>query len=251
MLHYEIIGKGYPIVFLHGFLESTKMWRPLSLEKQSFCSILIDLPGHGKSPLNAMEPDLRQYALEVFKVLEKEAIFEFGLVGHSMGGYIALEMAKHSSDITKLILLNSCYWQDSPTKQKERKRVLQILEKNKNRYLLEAIPNMFVQPGQHKTFISESIEDAKNMELASILTATEAMMNRSSSEGIADCLSKNLKIIQGELDTSVPLSLMLEKSLKKPYDLSILKGVGHMSHKEATEDVIHLITDFYKKELID
>jgi pimeloyl-ACP methyl ester carboxylesterase len=246
MLHYEIIGKGYPIVFLHGFLESTKMWKPLHLDKQPFRSILIDLPGHGKSALNNIEPDLRKYALEVFNVLELEGIFEFGLVGHSMGGYVALEMAKHNSDIEKLVLLNSCFWQDSPTKQKERQRVLQILEKNKSRYLLEAIPGMFVNPSEHQLFIKESVSDAKQMSLDAILTATKAMMNRSSSEGIADCLGSNLKIIQGELDTSVSLKMMLEKTVKKPYNLSVLQNVGHMSHKEATEDVLQLILEFFK-----
>lgn len=249
MLHYEVIGKGYPIVFLHGFLESTKMWKPLNLDKMPFRSVLIDLPGHGKSALNYIEPDLRLYALEVFTVLETEGIFEFGLVGHSMGGYIALEMAKHHSDIEKVILLNSCYWQDSPAKQKERQRVLQILEKNKNRYLLEAIPGMFVNPNEHKEFIQASVEEAKQMSLDAILTATKAMMNRTSSEGIADVLGSNLKIIQGELDTSVSCKLMLEKSAKKPFDLSVLQNVGHMSHKEATADVKDLILDFYRKEI--
>ncbi|MBN9295120.1 MAG: alpha/beta hydrolase [Flavobacteriia bacterium] len=249
MLNYEIIGKGYPVVFLHGFLESTQMWTPLMLEQMPFQSVLIDLPGHGKSDLNNIDADLRLYGLEVFKVLETEGIFEFGLVGHSMGGYIALEMAKHSSDIEKLVLLNSCFWQDSPAKQKERQRVLQILEKNKNRYLLEAIPGMFVDPAAHSVFIEEMVKIAEQMPLEAILTATKAMMNRTSSEGIADCLGTNLKIIQGELDTSVPMNLMLEKTTKKPFDLSVLKGVGHMSHKEAAEDVKTLLMDFYKEEI--
>ncbi len=249
VLHYEICGKGYPIVFLHGFLESTAMWQPLELKEMPFRSILIDLPGHGKSPLEGIEPDLRLYALEVFNVLEAEGITEYGLVGHSMGGYVALEMAKHDSDIEKVVLLNSCFWQDSPLKQKERERVLQILEKDKRRYLLEAIPGMFVKPDLHTTFIEESIDLAKSMSLESILTATKAMMNRTNSEGVADCLGENLKIIQGELDTSIPLKMMLEKSHKKTFDLSILKGVGHMTHKEATKDVKNLLLEFFKNEI--
>src|SRR5690606_36295188 len=114
--------------------------------------------------------------------------------------------------IEKVVLLNSCSWQDTPLKQKERQRVLQVLEKNKSRYLLEAIPNMFVNPAEHKTFIDESMEIAKKMELQAILTATKAMMNRRSSEGIADCLRSNLKIIHGELDTSISLQIMIEKT---------------------------------------
>lgn len=249
MLHYTIIGQGYPIVFLHGFLESIAMWAPLELEKMPFRSILIDLPGHGKSPLNDIEPDLRLYATEVNKVLEAEAIFEFGLIGHSMGGYIALELGKINSDIEKIFLLNSCFWQDSPLKLKERQRVLQVLEKHKGRYLLEAIPGMFVNPKEHQLFIDESIEIAEKMELSSILTTTKAMMNRPDSTGLADCLGENLKIVQGEFDTSILLDVMLEKTAKKPYNLSVLEGIGHMSHKEATEDIKSLILAFYKDEI--
>lgn len=249
MLHYEIIGTGYPILFLHGFLESTAMWKPLSLDQKPFRAILVDLPGHGKSPLNATSPELQQYALQVQEILETEGITEFGIVGHSMGGYIALEMAKLNSDIEKIVLLNSCFWQDSEQKQSERKRVLQILERNKERYIQEAIPSMFVNPKANSEFISETIEIAKEMSLEAIQTATQAMLERTSSEGIADCLGKNLKIIQSEFDLSVPLKLMIEKTEKKAFDISVLKGVGHMSYVENPEDVNTLILDFFKADL--
>ena len=50
-LNYSIFGNGYPVVFLHGFLESNSMWDYLSLENLNVQCVLIELPGHGKSIL--------------------------------------------------------------------------------------------------------------------------------------------------------------------------------------------------------
>ena len=46
-LNYRVSGNGYPVVFLHGFLESVSMWDYINI--QDVQSIFIDLPGHGKS----------------------------------------------------------------------------------------------------------------------------------------------------------------------------------------------------------
>jgi hypothetical protein len=49
-LEHRIIGNGYPIVFLHGFLEDSSMWEHLNLPlKSAYKFVFIDLPGHGKS----------------------------------------------------------------------------------------------------------------------------------------------------------------------------------------------------------
>ena len=48
MLFYRVIGNGHPVIFLHGFLESSKMWEFMDLP-DSIKKFLIDLPGHGNS----------------------------------------------------------------------------------------------------------------------------------------------------------------------------------------------------------
>lgn len=249
MLHYQVIGEGYPIVFLHGFLESSEIWKFLHLENQGIQSILIDLPGHGQSDMQGVTDDLSEYAQKVFDIIDYLEIDDFGLVGHSMGGYIAMEMARQRNEIEKVVLLNSNFWQDSDLKKNERKRVLEILEQNKQRYLMTIIPLMFQYPERDKAFIDTVIQQASQMSKEAIVTATKAMMSRINTEGLATILGKNLKIIQGELDTTVPLTMMMEKCHNQPYDLSILKATGHMSYIEASEDVITLIMAFFKDEI--
>ena len=50
-LSYSVVGNGNPVVFLHGFMESIAMLDYLKLEDAPFQSVLIDLSGHGNSPL--------------------------------------------------------------------------------------------------------------------------------------------------------------------------------------------------------
>lgn len=250
MLHFEVIGKGYPIIFLHGFLEANLIWEPLQLEKMPFQSILVDLPGHGKSTMENVAPTFHQYAEKVFEVVAHLGIESYGIVGHSMGGYIAMEMARQNNEIEKIVLLNSNFWEDSALKKKERERILEILEENKQRFLMAVIPLMFQFPERDADFIQRVIEQAKRMSKEAIVSATKAMMSRENTEGLASILGKNLKIIQGELDTTVPLQMMLEKTKNTSYNLSILKGTGHMSYIEASGDVIALIHEFYQDECL-
>jgi pimeloyl-ACP methyl ester carboxylesterase len=70
MLHFEKIGSGKPVVFLHGFLESSAMWESLDLAQFPFQSILIDLPGHGKTPFLPDDVSIAAMAQEVSETLQ-------------------------------------------------------------------------------------------------------------------------------------------------------------------------------------
>lgn len=237
-------GEGKPVVFLHGFLESLEMWDVLEPDHFPFQSILIDLPGHGEVRYLPEDDSIRAMAAAVFELLEELELTDYSVVGHSMGGYVALQMAQINSDIEKVVLLNSNFWQDSETRKKDRNRILQIVEKNKNRYLKEAIPSLYVKPEEHKEFIEMTCEIASNMTMEAIQYATKAIRDREDNEVIADLLGPGLLFIQGELDLSVPLKDMLHKTAQKKYRIAILEGVGHMSHVEATTDVKMLLADF-------
>jgi len=102
-------GKGFPLVLVHGFLGSSKMWEPqINYFKDSFRVITPDLPGFGKSnrvtPLN----NIKLVANLLLDSLKKKKVNKFNLLGHSMGGMIAQEMAKKDGDkISKLIFYST------------------------------------------------------------------------------------------------------------------------------------------------
>ena len=100
-------GKGFPLVLVHGFLGSSKMWEPqIDFFKDHFRVITPDLPGFGKSNKAKSHNRIQSIANLLLTCLEEKKIAKFYLLGHSMGGMIVQEMAKKGGDkISKLV----CY----------------------------------------------------------------------------------------------------------------------------------------------
>jgi pimeloyl-ACP methyl ester carboxylesterase len=99
-LNYLRKGTGEALVFIHGLGSASTIWRsitePLS---NDFDTIAIDLPGHGKSRLEK-EIDLAPHSLAdyVVETLNHLQVNSFHLVGNSLGGWIALELAAKYPD---------------------------------------------------------------------------------------------------------------------------------------------------------
>jgi len=100
-------GKGFPLVLVHGFLGSSKMWKPqIDFFKDYFRVITPDLPGFGKSNKAKSHNSIQSIANLLLDCIEEKKIDKFHLLGHSMGGMIVQEMAKKDGDkILKLV----CY----------------------------------------------------------------------------------------------------------------------------------------------
>ena len=100
-------GKGFPLVLVHGFLGSSKMWEPqIKVLKKNYRVITPDLPGFGKSNKAKLYNNINDMAQTILDCLKKKKIDKFYLLGHSMGGMIAQEMAKIAGEkIFKLV----CY----------------------------------------------------------------------------------------------------------------------------------------------
>lgn len=243
-LNYQITGTGKPVVFLHGFLESLTMWETLELDTFPFQSILIDLPGHGASEELPAEVSIAAMAQAVTKTLESIGVTEYSVVGHSMGGYVALHLAKTNPGVVKVCLMNSSFWADSEKKKTDRDRVIGVVKENKMRFLKEAIPGLFVEPEAHQDFIRNLTNEASEMTPEAIIYATAAMRDRESNEEVCIRLGDHVKIIQGEEDKSIPLADMLDKTQGKAFNLAILPHVAHMSHVEANETLRIILQDF-------
>lgn len=245
LLAFSQRGEGETVVFLHGFLESSDMWNGLNFP---FHCILIDLPGHGKSELLFEEdPSMKHYADKVIEVLNHLECFKYSIVGHSMGGYVGLEILKRTKNIQKLILLNSNFWEDSPQKKIDRSRIVDIVSSNKEWFIKEAIPNLFYKPYEYQTLIDSMCDEASLMSSEAIQFATIAMRDRECSKNILKEHSDKIMILQGEYDSVVPLETMLMK-LDDKSQLVVFPNSAHMSHAEVPELVMNEIISFlYEK----
>lgn len=97
----------FPIVFVHGAGISHHMWRPqLESLSEEFRVVAFDLPGHGT--LSEMEFDFDVAVGRLSDVVDECGGSTVGLVGHSLGGYVALDYAARTPDrVAGLVLSGS------------------------------------------------------------------------------------------------------------------------------------------------
>ena len=101
-------GKGFPLVLVHGFLGSSKMWEPqINFFKDYFRVITPDLPGFGKSNKAKSYNNINLMAQTILDCLKEKNIEKFYLLGHSMGGMIVQEMVKIAGEKTLKLVFYS------------------------------------------------------------------------------------------------------------------------------------------------
>jgi pimeloyl-ACP methyl ester carboxylesterase len=230
-----------PIVFIHGFLESHTIWSYLPLGELKRPVLLVDVPGFGKSNLfDDNIPSIRYFADELDALFNSYDINQYDLVGHSMGGYIGLELLKISDKIQKLVLLNSNFWADSNSKKTDRTRVADILLKNKDLFVSEAIPNLFLHPEKHLNTIKKLIAEAKSGTPEWYAYASLAMRERIDFTDFIKENSNRFEVVQGEKDALIPTEKM-QKKCKGWKDIKIVSESGHMSLFEQPQEVISIL----------
>jgi pimeloyl-ACP methyl ester carboxylesterase len=246
-INYKIINPNQKrtVVYLHGFLESLTMWRNLPLEEMPFRSILIDLPGHGKSALNEIPKDdnkLEKIALLLKHFLENLGIHEYDIIGHSLGGYVAIEMHKLNNDkLQKIVLMHSNFWEDDEQKKSDRNRVIQVVKSNKSFFIKEAIPNLFLEEVRTTDFVQELIKEALLIDKTSIIFYSEAMRDRLSNEKHFVDHNKNFHIVQGEMDKIVPKEKMNMYQIINYHEIN---NAGHMGHFENQKEIANFLRKF-------
>lgn len=104
-LNYKVFGEGEPLIILHGLLGSLDNWQTLAKQyAEHFTVFIVDLRNHGKSP----HSDEFSYDLMVEDILNfcnENFIYRCHLLGHSMGGKVAMQFAlSHGDYIEKLII---------------------------------------------------------------------------------------------------------------------------------------------------
>jgi pimeloyl-ACP methyl ester carboxylesterase len=104
MVHYEVFGHGRPVVFLHGWLGSWRYWFP-TMERvaENFRTYSFDFWGFGESRRKSTYESIQNYSDQVIRFLDELGIDRCLLVGHSMGGMVALKTAiNHPKRISRV-----------------------------------------------------------------------------------------------------------------------------------------------------
>ena len=231
-IHYKTFGKGPAVVLLHGFLESSTIWKKLipQLSKHKTV-IIIDFPGHGKSGVISKTHSMELMAEVVNSLLKELKVDSATFIGHSMGGYVALAYAElYENEVEKLILLNSSPAADSDERKENRDRSIEIVGKVPEAYISMAIGNLFAENSREK-FASE-IEnlkrEANSFPIEGIQAAIRGMRDRKDRSEILKNFKKAKYMILAEEDPILPVAELKKVAENCNASVKIIGG-GHMS----------------------
>ena len=241
-LHYEDKGKGHALIFLHGFLEDHEMWAGIipAFETGYRC-IMPDLPCHGKSRFDGDHCSMEFMASAVSALITELDIETATIIGHSMGGYVGLELLEAQKH--RLILLNSNFWADPEEKKKDRNRVIELVKKNKSTFIREAIPALFADVNKSKCeeHIQKLIRKANEIPSSEIIAVTKGMRDRKANYELMR--HEHISIIQGEMDPIIAPKMLIQELSETgaPVPIKTIPNCGHMSTFEKPRAVVESI----------
>ena len=108
-LHYLVAGDGPAVILLHGYTQTSRMWRPLIPKlTEKFTVIAPDLPGIGDSAIPQDGLDMKTAAIRVHALAKSLGITKARVVGHDIGLMVAYAYAaQFSTEVEKLVVMDA------------------------------------------------------------------------------------------------------------------------------------------------
>ena len=250
-VHYRDEGRNNKktVVLLHGFLQNLDVWSSYVLSYMHHLRVItIDLPGHGQTETFSETHSMDFMARMVKTVLDEAGIDQCVMIGHSMGGYVALAFAeKHPYLLRGLGLINSHALPDSEEHRHWRQAICEQVKENRASYIVNFVPTLF--DDHNRAGLSQDIKDLQDQCLEtrseSIIAAQNGMMNRPSRIDVLRQLEVPILFIYGKNDNRIPLELAISQAMIPHHaEILILDNVGHMAFIEEREYVKPRIKNF-------
>jgi pimeloyl-ACP methyl ester carboxylesterase len=260
-LFYRDTGNGPAVILIHGFAEDGATWDNMAGPLSACCRLIIpDLPGSGRSSAllttgPAAPLFIEDLAAAVRALLDHLDIEKCIMIGHSMGGYIALAFAeKYPDRLTALGLFHSTAYPDSEEKKAIRHKSIEFIRKNgADLFIRQSTPGLFGQyTQQHRPeLIDAMIDRYTGFSPDSLIGYYQAMITRPDRTAILREFHGPVLFIIGEEDTIIPLQSALEQShLPAVSHIHLVKNTGHEGMHEAPgpcNDILHDFINFVQQ----
>lgn len=109
IVHYEVLGRGRPVIFLHGWVGSWKYWiASMQVTSTSFRAYALDLWGFGETAQNKLKYSLDEQATLLDRFLNEMGIGKIALVGHGLGALVGMKFANRFPQSVDRVMAISC-----------------------------------------------------------------------------------------------------------------------------------------------
>ncbi len=109
IVHYEVLGRGRPVIFLHGWVGSWRYWiSSMQVTSTSYRAYALDLWGFGGTAREKDRYGIKEQTLLVRSFLDEMGIGKIALVGHGLGALVALDFTSTHKEIVDRVMLVNC-----------------------------------------------------------------------------------------------------------------------------------------------
>jgi pimeloyl-ACP methyl ester carboxylesterase len=257
-LFYIDQGKGFPLLLGHSYLFDHTMWQPqMGMLTQYYRVIATDLWGHGQSdeiPKSCMS--LQDFAQDHLTLMQQLDIKEFAIIGLSVGGMWAAEMAIAApTKVKALVMMDSFIGAEKQQAYNEYFNVLNSIEQNGTIVpkLLDYIVEQFYTQASSAPRIKNLRTYLSNLStgriLRSIVPLGRIIFGRTDRLAFLEKINAPSLIITGEEDKPRPPQEGEQMAKILGCKHKIIKNAGHISNQEQPEIVTNILHDFLNQHL--
>jgi pimeloyl-ACP methyl ester carboxylesterase len=242
-------GEGRPVVFLHGYPLNSEMWKPqLEALSNDHHVVALDLPGYGLAEEWPVPDTLAGFAEKVHLTLAARFPGPVVVVGHSFGGYLALQMYHDFPEqFSGLVLTNTRSGADTPEAREKRLATAKMLEDPAKGLDQEAVARSLVSPatwsgaGPVVTSVRSMVRAARSPTLIATLNA---IAGRPDSTPVLATVNVPTAVVWGADDQLIPPAQSQAMVPLIPGGAGVeIAGAGHLPSLEAPETFNRAIRD--------
>lgn len=241
------------LLLLHGYLESLDVWEDFTrLLSNYFRVVAMDIPGHGISQVMGPEHSMEFLADTVAGVLDELEIERATIVGHSMGGYVALEtLRRHPQRLNGLVLLSSTPNPDPEEKRAMREREIALVEGGHKDLLAPTAAKAGFAPDNLKRMREEVAfleEQALVAEPEGVVALLRGMKERGDSNELLHTSAVPQLFILGKKDGYIPVERAEAMVEAHPQAQVVwLENSGHLGYLEEPERCAEAVANFVRE----
>lgn len=243
-------GEKPALIFLHGFCESKQIWEPFTQPlKQHYRIILLDLPGFGDNSSLPADYSMEASATFVQSILTYLQVQKGILVGHSMGGYVALAFAqKYPEWLAGLCLFHSSALPDTDEKKQNRNKSIEFIRKHGLAVFMDSFVAPLFYEGNREAqaeTIKLLAEVGKRALPEAVIGTVEAMRDRPDRTQVLQEANFPVLFIAGKYDQAVTLEQTLQQCyLPKEAHVLFLDKTGHLGMFEKPAETLATLKSF-------
>jgi pimeloyl-ACP methyl ester carboxylesterase len=235
------------VVLLHGFGEDSSIWNDYAAVLEYEYNVI--LPEYAQlSNLKTIE----DYADFVHEQLVEKGVEKCAVIGHSMGGYIALAFAeKYLQMLSGFGLFHSTSFADSDEKKEARNKIIETIKKSGSEVFIRAsTPTLYAEDfvKENAFIVAKHIDYASQFPPEALIAGMQAIRDRPDRRAVLKALQVPVMFIIGEKDKSIsPADSKSQIMMPKFFSSSILDNVAHMGMVEESEHCLAFLEKFLLK----